>query len=160
MILLPQLILSQEVSINQASETVTLSKDKTIDVAKVIKNEQRLKEQNQELIETIRRQDSIIQGLANKNLAGLETIKQQNAQIFKLSQDVQRLTNLQLDYEEKKKEQPRLFFKAKTDYLPEVKQYIPGIGLNYFGKKFGIGISAGLFDKQALYGAEIAVSIF
>lgn len=161
LIFLPQQILSQKVNINQEKETVTLNKEKTIDVAKIIKNEKRLTEENSRLLEIIRKQDSTIQTLANKNLSELETIKKQNSQIFKLSQDVQRYSNMQLNYEEKKKHKPTsLFVKFRADYLPTTKQYLPSTGLIYFGKKLGGGINIGFFENQISYGAEIAISIF
>ncbi|MDB0602375.1 hypothetical protein PL373_14735 [Tenacibaculum maritimum] len=161
LILLPQQIFSQKVNINQEKQTVTLNKEKTIDVAKIIKNEKRLTEDNTKLVEIIRKQDSTIQSLANKNLLGLETVKLQNSQIFKLSQDVQRYSSMQLNYEEKKKYKPTfLFIKFRADYLHTTKQYLPSTGIIYFGKKIGAGINIGFFENQITYGAEIAINIF
>jgi hypothetical protein len=157
---------SQEVSINQEQQTVTLTKEKTIDVAKIIRNEKRLAKVNKELQETIRKQDSTIQALANKNLQGLETIKQQNAQIFKLSQDVQRYSSLQLGYEGKKKANPRLYGFLRVEQIPALGKIdgldtiLPSIGVTYLTKKIAIGFNLGYYNKEIFYGAQLGFSIF
>lgn len=161
LILCPLLTLSQNLNINQANETVTLSKEKTIDVAKVIQNETRLKKLNSEYLETIRKQDSIIQDLASKNIQALKTIQEQNSSIFKLGERITSITETQLSYEEKKsKNSNRLFLKLRTDYYPNLKEAVPGVGLNYFMKKFGLGVNFGQWDKNIFYGGEVLISIF
>ena len=160
LILSMQQVQSQEVIINQVGETVLLNKEKTIDVAKIILNEKRLQDKNEELIEIIRKQDSIINSLADKNIDGVATISKQSERIYDLSQDVQRLSDLQLGYEEKKKSQPRLFAKIRLDYLEVDGELMQGVGLNYYGKNIGFGINGGIYKNKAFYGAEIGISIF
>lgn len=166
LIFLPQQMKSQEVSINQEQQTVTLTKEKTIDVAKIIRNEKRLTEVNKQLLEKIRKQDSTIQALANKNLQGLETIKQQNAQIFKLSQDVQRYSSLQLGYEEKKKANPKLYGFLRVEQIPALGKIdgldtvLPSVGATYLTKKIAFGANIGYFNKEIFYGAQLGFSIF
>ncbi|CAA0143646.1 hypothetical protein TFA04_110099 [Tenacibaculum maritimum] len=161
LILLPQQTYSQIVSIDLQNQKTVLDRKATIDKAKFVENEKRLRIANTKLLEIIRKQDSAIQSLSSTNISKLETIKLQNIQILKLSQTVQRYTEMQLGYEEKKKRKlTSLFFKLRADYLPMTNQYLPSTGLTYFWRKVGGGIHIGFFKDRITYGAEIAINVF
>lgn len=151
---------SQKAAIDPVNKTVTLDQEKTIDVAKIIKNEARLKKENQRLQEIIRKQDSTIQALADRNLKRLEEIGLQNKQIQELGKDVHRLAEKQLNLEEKRNSAARLFFKPRIDYFPGTKTATGGGGFLYTFKKWGIGANAGTSGEELYYGGEIAISIF
>jgi len=160
LILSQQLIYSQTVVIDQVKETTLLDKQATIDKAKFVENERKLRKDNAQLLEIIRKQDSTIAKITNDNIVALKTIQKQNDRIFELSKDVLRLSDLQLGYEEKKTKQPRLYAFGGLDYYQENELYLPNIGLAYLSGKIGFGANVGLIDKNMYYGGKIFISIF
>lgn len=137
-----------------------LDKEATIDKAKFVENERKLRKDNAQLLETIRKQDSIIDKITNDNILALQQIQKQNARIFDLSNDVLRLSDLQLGFEERKTKEPRLYGFGGLDYLKENEVYLPNIGLAYLSGKIGFGANIGLFDKNVYFGGNIFISIF
>lgn len=160
LIFLPQQILSQTVSIDQEKQTVTLDKEATIDKASIIKNAERLQEDNLELIEIVRKQDSIISSMAQRNIQRLNEIQKQNERIFELSGDLQRLTNRQLDYEEKKTKAPKLYAVGGLDYVNREEIFMPNVGVSYLSGKIGFGANIGLINTDLYYGGRVYISIF
>lgn len=142
------------------NKTVTLDEKKTIDVAKIIKNESRLKSLNDSLIQIINQQNQKIRSLAENNLRNLEKLDLLNAALNNLSKNYDRLSGLQLEYEKDKKKIPPIFAKLKMEYLSADGQVIPAIGLTYINKQFGVGGSLGIFESQPTYGVEIMLSFF
>lgn len=160
LILLPQLTLSQTATTNLQNETVTLDKEKAIDVAKIIKNEERLREVNGELLEIIRKQDSTIQSITERNIKGLESIHSQNQIIGSLTSNIDKLAKSQLELEESKNQTGRLFLSLSYEFNnPYMRS--GSVGLDYFGTgRFSIGANLNPLNEQLIWGAKIGIKIF
>lgn len=158
-ILSQQQIYSQTVNIDLQKKQTVLDKEATIDKAKFIENEKRLRIENKKQLETIRKQDSIIQSLTKENVTALKRIEERNKQIGKLTQQIIKLGELQLRFEEKKKKPKSLFVKFSIDYLPSTKNYLPSTGVVFLGKKIGYGANLGLFDNNIYYGGSIFINL-
>lgn len=160
MILLPQLTLSQTAVTNLQNETLTLDKEKAIDVAKIIKNEERLREVNAELLEIIRKQDSTIQSITERNIKGLESIHSQNQIIGSLTSNIDKLAKSQLELEEKKNKTGKLFLSFRYEFNnPYMKS--GSIELDYFGTgRFSLGASLNPLNDQLIWGAKVGAKIF
>lgn len=137
-----------------------LDREATINRAKFIQNEKNLRIDNKNLIEIIRKQDSIIKSLSLKNIEGLKNISNLNQTISNLSTDIHRLSGLQLKYEEKKKEKPKMYFSTGINYVPSSEKYIPNVGIMFLGSKLGAGITTGLINSDPYIGGKIIISIF
>lgn len=157
---IPQLILSQEVNTNLVKQTVTLSKEKTIDVAKIIKNEERLRAVNLELLATIKKQDSTIKAITIKNVETLKTVELQNEYIVKLSSDVLRYSDMQLGFSEKKTKNSKFYLSIKNDYVRELNYHAPGLGADFYFNKIGLGASGGIINKEFYIGGRISFAIW
>lgn len=101
LIILPQLILSQEVII-QNDKTI-LSKEKTIDVAKIIKNETALQKRVLELENDLIKLNDSIQLSAKKYNKALATIERLSKVVKNQYEDINALTERDLKLEKKKK---------------------------------------------------------
>lgn len=153
-------MLSQKATINPVSKTVTLDEAKTIDVAKIIKNESRLKSLNDSLIEIVRLQNEKLIKVARNNLSQIEKIEILNKALENLSESYDRLSTIQLDYEKQKTKPHHFFGKARVDYLGVDGRIIPSAGVLYLNKRFGIGSSLGFFEGKPVYGFEVMLSFF
>lgn len=136
------------------AQTVTLDKKKAIDVAKIIRNEKRLTQLNRELLETIRKQDSVISKLVRDNVIGLDRLDTQNNQISFLEHQIEQYDNLdnQMDFKSKK------FYVSFNTLILENK-LMPTLGLLYVGKKLLIGGGVG-YEEKPIYNINLGVSLF
>lgn len=159
MIFSPLTALSQTANIDLANKTVTLDEAKTIDIAKIVENEKRLKDENSKLLEIIRKQDSLIQHITQRNIEGLQAISLNNEKLASLSGEINKLATKQLELEEKKNYAGRFFLSFQYDINnPYFKSgYITA---TYFTKKNSFGISINPLNDKMIYGVELGILIF
>ena len=160
LILSQQRTLSQTVSIDLIGGKTVLDREATIDKAKFIENERKLRLDNAELLNIIRKQDSVISKITNDNISSLKTIQEQNNRIFALSGDILRLSDLQLSHEEKKTGVNKSYFYCGLDYNKENGLYMPNIGISYLFNKIGIGANLNILNENVFYGGKLFISIF
>ncbi len=103
MILSLQLASSQKAVINYQNETVLLDKEKTIDVAKIILNEERLSRKIDSLRVELGSLSDSLEMVAIRYQKSLKRIQELQDQLTGSFQKVQDLTNEQLEIEKKKK---------------------------------------------------------
>lgn len=139
---------------------MTLDEEKTIDVAKIIKNEARLKSINDSLLDVINQQRIQIETLAENNLKNLDKLEVLNQAISNLSESYDRLSNWQLEYEKDKKQIPHIYGRINATYLSSQGGILPMVGALYVNKKFGIGVSGGIFNNKPAYGIDLMLSFF
>lgn len=158
LILSPLPVLSQKVTTNLINETVTLDKEKAIDVASIIENEKRLRLVNAELLETIRKQDSVIRSITDRNITGLRTIEAQSNHITSLSGSIQELAEGQLKLEESRNSMGRLYFNVGYEFSnPYFKS--GNIGLTYFTKRFTFGATLNPLNDKVIWGGVLGVKL-
>jgi len=101
LILLPLIVLSQKVSINQEKETITLNKKKAIEVAKIIENEKRLIEYIEDLESMVVNLNDSIQVYAARNKRSLDKIEYMFTHVGDVNKKVNELYDKQLELERK-----------------------------------------------------------
>ena len=160
LILSPQLTYSQTVNIDLINEQTVLDKEATIDKAKFVENEKKLRVDNLNLLEIIRKQDSTISSITKENISALETIQDQNNRIFDLSKDISRLSEYRQEITEEKTKQSSLYIVGGLDYIQKNEQYNPNIGLAFLPGKIGFGVNTGLISGDIYLGGKIYINIF
>lgn len=160
MIFLPLTALSQKATINLESKSITLDEAKSIDVAKLIENEKRLRGVVADHLETIRRQDSIIQDLSKTNISAFQEMIRQNNIIEDQTKAIDRLTGLQLKAEEKKNKPGSLFIRADAHYFGGDGMIAPNVGAVFIRNKLGISGGFGVYQNQAIYSGGVLINLF
>jgi len=154
-------MLSQKVTTNLINETVTLDKEKAIDVASIIKNEERLRLVVKEQLDIIRKQDSIILGLTQRNIIGLQSIQQQSNTISTLTSSIDELSKKQLELEESKRiVKGRLMLKMHYDFNLPTSFKSGNIGLLYTNDKYLFGATINPLNDTMIWGADVGIKIF
>ena len=125
-----------------------------------MKNEQRLRIEVIRLNKIIRKQDSIIQSNTKNNIEGLNRINEKDSQISSLTNQIIKLGETQLKFEEKRKKPPgSLWVQFGTNYFPETKSFMYEGGVTKMGKKLGHQASVGIFNGNFYTGYKLLINL-
>lgn len=129
LIFLPQLILSQKVIIDPVNETTTLDKGKTIEVAKIITNEERLYLEVKNLQEKLSQLNDSVNKIVNKYESAISKIEQLAGEIRDREKMIRDLGEEQLSLEKEKRKSRLYAFSMAGIQTSQLQTF--ELGLNY-----------------------------